>query len=300
MRLIELMMKYIFSIILCIAGISFIEGQKLTDTMYFNNSWEQCAKEEARYYRIINMDFSGDFLFHVTDYYLSGQIQMTGNYRSIRPDDREGSFAWYYPDGQKQQDCEYKNNMFHGLFQEWYEDGQIKIRQSFSEGLPDGPMKTWRQDGTLQLDVHYSRGEKHGFFMSYYSNGQIVRKELYEHGKFIEGQCFTSDGLPADYFPYIVLPSYDGGLPALRKFIEKELNYPKKAEKEGREATILIIFTVDENGDISDPRIVHGDAPYFNEEALRVVNSFPDWIPGKIDGIPSPLQVTVQIDFTPE
>jgi TonB family protein len=290
-------MRLILSIILCIAGFSYLEGQTLTDTMYFNNSWEQCTKEEARYYRTINMDLSGDFMFHVTDYYLSGQVQMTGTYRSIRPDDREGIFTWYYPDGQKQEECQYKNNMLHGLYQEWYKDGQSKIRQSFNEGFPDGPMKTWRQDGTLQLDVQYSKGEKHGFFMSYYINGQMARKDLYEHDQFIEGQCFTPDGLPTEYFPYIVLPIYNGGPSELRKFIEKELIYPKKAEKEGREATILVIFTVDENGHISDPGIVHGGASYFNEEALRIVNSFPAWIPGKIDGIPAPLQATVQIDF---
>ena len=291
-------MKQILTIILFLPGISFLNGQTLTDTMYFNNSWEQTTKDEARYYRIIKMDLSGDLIFHVSDYYLSGQVQMTGSYKSIRPDDREGVFIWYYPDGQKQQECEYKNNTLHGLFQEWYEDGQIKTRQSFYEGLPDGPMKTWREDGILQLDVQYSKGEKHGSFISYYKNGKIARKELYEHGHFIEGQCYTPDGNSTEFFPYIVLPTFNGGPSALRKFIVKELNYPKKAEKEGREATILVIFTVDESGHISDPRVFHGDASYFNEEALRIVNSFPNWIPGKIDGFPAPLQATVQIDFT--
>jgi TonB family protein len=293
-------MKQILIFVLCFAGISLLEGQTLTDTMYFNNAWDQSTKEEARYYRIIKMDLGGDFLFHVTDYYLSGLVQMTGTYKSIRPDDREGTFSWYFPDGQKQQECEYKNNLLHGLFQEWYEDGRIKTNQNFSEGLLDGPLKTWRKDGTLQLDVHYTKGEKHGFFMSYYANGQIARKELYDNGQFIEGQCYTQEANPTEYFPYVALPIYKGGPAALSKYIDSELNYPKKAEKEGREATILIIFTVDENGHILDPRVVHGDAAYFNEEALRIVNSFPDWIPGKIDGIPAPLQVTVQIDFRPE
>ena len=291
-------MKYIISLIFCFACISHLEGQVLTDTVYFNNSWEQSTKEEARYYRIINMDMAGDFMFHVTDYYLSGQVQMTGTYRSIRPDDREDTFTWFFPDGQKQEECQYKNNQLHGLYQEWYENGQNKTRQNFNEGLLDGPMKTWRKDGTLNLDAQYSKGEKHGFFISYYTNGQILRKELYDQGHFVEGQCFTIDGQPTEYFPYIVMPSYAGGPPELQKFIKKELNYPNKAEKEGREATILVLFTIDENGHVQNPQIIHGDAAYFNEESLRIVNSFPDWIPGKIDGTPAPLQATVQIDFT--
>lgn len=293
-------MKHSISIILCFLSMGYLEGQALTDTMYFNNSWEQSTKEEARYYRIINMDLSGDFMFHVTDYYLSGQVQMTGTYRSIRPDDREGTFTWFYANGQKQQECQYKNNQFHGLFQEWYENGQNKTRQNFNENIPDGPWKTWRQDGTPQLDAQYSKGEKHGFFITHYANGQIARKDLYDQGKFIEGQCFTPDGQPTEYFPYVTLPSFNGGPAELRKFIQKELNYPKKAEKEGREATILILFTVDEKGQIQNPRIIHGDAADFNEEALRIVSAFPDWIPGEIDRIPAPLQMTVQIDFSLE
>jgi TonB family protein len=292
-------MKKALIIVLCFTLTSWLKCQTLTDTMYFDNSWEQCAKEEAKYYRIIKMDLGGDFMFHVTDYYLSGNAQMTGTYKSIRPDDREGVFTWYYPDGRKQQECEYNNNQLHGTFQEWYEDGQIKSKESFTDGFLDGPMKTWRKDGKPELDAQYSKGEKHGYFISYYKNGQIARKELYDNGKFIEGQCYTQDGKSTDFFPYIVLPAFNGGPPALRKFIQNEMKYPKKAEKEAREATILLIFTVDENGHVQNPRIIDGDASYFNEEAIRIVNAFPDWIPGKIDGIPAPLKVTVQIDFQP-
>jgi TonB family protein len=291
-------MKYIIHIISFLTGFGSIEGQVLTDTMYFNNSWEQSTREEARYYRIINMDPSVDFMFHVWDYYLSGQVQMTGTYRSIRPDDREGIFTWYFPNGNKQQECTYRNNQLHGLYQEWFENGQSKTRQNFFENVLDGPVKEWRKDGTLQLEAHYNKGEKHGFFISYYANGQMARKELYDYGQFIEGQCFTIDGQPSDFFPYVTLPSFVGGPPELQKFIKNELKYPKRAEKEGREATILILFTVDEKGRIQNPRVIHGDTDDFNEEAIRIVNSFPDWIPGKIDGTPAPLQATVQIDFT--
>lgn len=272
-------------------------AQVFTDTMYFNNSWEQTSKEIAKYYRIITMDNSGDFLFHVTDYYLSGQVQMTGTYRSIRPDHREGKFTWYFQNGQKQQECEYKNNILHGLFQEWYENGQSKSRQSLYEGLFDGPMKTWKEDGTIQLEAQYSKGEKHGYFITYYNNGQIIRKDLYEHGTLIEGQCYNRDGTVTEYFPYIVLPRFNGGPPELKKFIEKNLKYPKAAERQEREAIIHVIFTVDETGQVKDPQILQGDREDFNTEALRLVSSLPPWIPGMIDGTPGALQMTIQIEF---
>ena len=272
-------------------------SQVFTDTMYFNNSWEQTSKENAKYYRIIMMDNSGDFLFHVTDYYLSGQVQMTGSFRSIRPDNREGQFTWYYPDGQKQQECEYKNNILHGLFQEWYKNGQPKSRQNLYEGVPDGPMKKWKEDGVIQLEAQYRKGERHGYFITYYDNAQMIRKDLYEQGTLIEGQCFNRNGTPTDYFPYIVLPHFNGSLPELNKFIKKNLKYPRAAKSQEREATILVIFTVDETGQIKNPQILHGDREDFNAEALRLVSSLPSWIPGTIDGIPSTLQTTIRIEF---
>jgi len=285
---------FIFFLFACITNTF---SQAFTDTMYFDSSWEQTTKENAKYYRIITIDNSGDFLFHVTDYYLSGQVQMTGKYRSIRPDNREGKFTWYYQSGQRQQECEYKNNFLHGLFQEWYENGQLKSRQILHEGVFDGPVKTWDMNGTIQMEAQYSKGEKHGYFITYYDNGQMTRKDLYEHGILIEGQCYNPDGTTTEYFPYIVLPQFKGGPPELRKFINKNLKYPKTAEKQGLEGTVLILFSVDETGQVKDPQIVHGDLDSFNEEALRLVNSFPLMIPGMIDGVPATLQMTVPIDF---
>ena len=60
---------------------------------------------------------------------------------------------------------------------------------------------------------------------------------------------------------------------------------------------MIVVFTVDEEGNVKDPLIVNGDREYFNEEALRVVNLFPLWIPGEVDGVPSPVHVTVPIEF---
>jgi TonB family protein len=94
------------------------------------------------------------------------------------------------------------------------------------------------------------------------------------------------------------MPKFRNGPSGLRKFIDREIQYPPEARKKGEEGYVIIVFTVDENGHVKDPQIVNGDKHYFNEEALRVVNRFPEWIPGKIDGIPSPIHVTVPIEFS--
>ena len=274
------------------------KGQLILDTVYFDQNWEQSIKQDARYYRIISTDTaSGNFRFQVVDYYLTGQVQMTGTYKSIRPDNRDGRFIYYYENGQRQRDCIYRENTLHGPFSEWYRSGQQKNLQEYNRGLLDGPYKTWREDGSLKQEARYVKGERSGNFKTYYENGQLTRNDLYEDGKLVEGFCFTPEGEPTEYFPYIVMPKFKEGRAGLRKYIEKELKYPPEAKRKGDEGYVIIVFTVDENGQVTDPQVVNGDKEYFNEEALRVVHSFPKWIPGKVDGIPSPVHVTVPIEF---
>ncbi len=287
-----------YLLILFVFTTSVLRSQIVTDTMFFNRLWEQTEQENARYYRVIKMDISGQFLFYVTDYFLSGQEQMTGTYRSIRPDFREGTFTWYYEDGSRQQQCEYKDNLLHGAFMEWFQNGQLKTRQNFNTGLPDGPYKQWNEKGLLQLDAQYDKGEKHGYFISFYDNGQMVRKDLYDRGRLVEGQCFSAEGDSIEYFPYIIQPQFKGGQAALLEYIRKELKYPKQALKEEKEDIVYVIFSVDTTGKVINPRIIQGSQEEsFNREALRIVSSSPEWIPGKLDNKVSQLDKTLQIEF---
>ncbi|MCK4749381.1 MAG: TonB family protein, partial [Bacteroidales bacterium] len=164
-------------------------------------------------------------------------------------------------------------------------------------GILAGEYTSWREDGSLKLKASYSKGEKHGNFQSYYPNGQMTRDDYYENGQLIEGHCYSAEGDPVEYFPYVLMPVFPDGPRGMRRFVEKELKYPQGAKRKGIEGAVIILFTIDEEGSVKDPRVVNGDREYFNEEALRIVRQFPRWIPGEVDGIPSPIQVSVPIEF---
>ena len=273
-------------------------AQMIIDTMYFDNDWEQCAEPEASYYRIISASDSGAFLLHVADFYLSGQVQMNGSYRSIRPDNKIGVFTYYYENGQVQAREEYDNNTLDGPYEEWYKDGTRKSSQILVDGKLNGNARTWNEEGIAELDVQYNMGKLHGYFISYYSDGTMARKDLYDNDVLVEGKCFDHSGNKIDYFPYIIEPSYSGGVKALQKFIKKELKYPSRAYKNGIEGVVEISFTVDEQGRCINPTIISGERKDFNEEAIRLVSSFPRWIPGKIDDQNAPIEVRIPIEFT--
>jgi TonB family protein len=194
--------------------------------------------------------------------------------------------------------CHYRDNRLDGPYREWYASGQQKISQVYRNEVLDGPYTSWRRDGTLKVQTFYAEGNKNGGFVSYYENGIMARNDLYEDDILLEGQCYTPEGEPTAYFPYIEMPQFPQGRTGLLRFIREELNYPEDARRRRYEGSVILLFTVDEEGFVKDPRVVNGDIQAFNTEAVRIASVMPPWTPGKVDGIPSPMQVTLPIEFS--
>ncbi|MBS1771793.1 MAG: energy transducer TonB [Bacteroidetes bacterium] len=91
----------------------------------------------------------------------------------------------------------------------------------------------------------------------------------------------TSDAPPPTTSPIKwaeVMPEYIGDMNA---YFEKTLQYPEMARDNGIEGTVYVQFVVNEDGSISNARVIKGIGGGCNEEALRVVNGMHNWKPGK-------------------
>lgn len=75
------------------------------------------------------------------------------------------------------------------------------------------------------------------------------------------------------------VPSYPGGVEAMKKFITDNLRYPQ-GEK-NREGRVVVSFVVERNGALTDLEILRPLSPAFDAEALRVVKAMPRWNPGR-------------------
>ncbi len=93
------------------------------------------------------------------------------------------------------------------------------------------------------------------------------------------------------------MPEFPGGEMELRKFIANNIEYPKVAQENGIQGRVYVTFVVDKNGEVSNARIARGVDPSLDQEALRVVNSLPKWIPGKQRGQAVNVSYTVPINF---
>jgi TonB family protein len=92
-------------------------------------------------------------------------------------------------------------------------------------------------------------------------------------------------------------PVFPGGEKALNDFIRENLKYPAEAKKSGKEGLVVVQFVVDRNGKISDPTVVKSLGAGTDEEALRVVELFPDFQPAKQNGQPVEFRFTLPIRF---
>ncbi|HMI78883.1 MAG TPA: energy transducer TonB [Ferruginibacter sp.] len=93
-----------------------------------------------------------------------------------------------------------------------------------------------------------------------------------------------------------VLPSYPGGMDALRKFLEKNLHTPDELEN-GQAVNVRVKFVVDYTGKLQSFVTVLDGGDAYNKEVVRVLKKMPDWIPGKANGENVPVYFTIPVKF---
>lgn len=93
------------------------------------------------------------------------------------------------------------------------------------------------------------------------------------------------------------MPSFPGGNSALMQFLSKNIKYPVVAEENGIQGRVICIFVVERDGRVTDVHVVKSVDPSLDKEAVRVVSSMPNWIPGKQNGSAVRVKYTLPVTF---
>ncbi|MEO5601368.1 MAG: energy transducer TonB [Cyclobacteriaceae bacterium] len=98
-----------------------------------------------------------------------------------------------------------------------------------------------------------------------------------------------------------IAPSFNGGEKAMMEFLRDNVKFPKEAEEKDLEGTVFVDFVVAANGivrevEVTDETSMSVDQS-FRTEAIRVVTSMPNWIPGSQQGKPVDVKFTIPITF---
>jgi len=94
-----------------------------------------------------------------------------------------------------------------------------------------------------------------------------------------------------------VMPSYEGGMEALMKFLQKKLRYPSMAQKQKEEGTVYVSFIINQYGEITKVELVKGFYKDCDKEAVRVVSMLNKWKPGRQNKMPVAVKMVLPIKF---
>lgn len=126
----------------------------------------------------------------------------------------------------------------------------------------------------------------------------VMKEEITEYkGEARKGTPQIESGNPDEPIFMVVeeMPSYPGGVDALMKFIND--NIQESAKTKGIAGRVVVQFTVAKDGSITDPKVVRSVHPDLDKEALRIVGKMPKWNPGKQRGKTVAVKYTVPVTF---
>lgn len=93
------------------------------------------------------------------------------------------------------------------------------------------------------------------------------------------------------------MPQFPGGDAELMKHIQKNLKYPPVAMENNIQGRVVVQFVVTKTGKIGEVKVVRSKDPDLDKEAVRVVKTLPDFIPGKMNGQAVGVWYTLPITF---
>ncbi len=122
----------------------------------------------------------------------------------------------YHDNGQLWQYLEAVDGRAHGVYREWFSNGQQKIEANLAEGVADihdlaqatwifqGECKVWEEQGNLTAEFYYEKGLLNTPARYFFENGNLQKIVPYEQGE-IHGtvQSFNENGDLLEEIPYV-------------------------------------------------------------------------------------------------
>lgn len=114
-------------------------------------------------------------------------------------------------------------------------------------------------------------------------------------------ELFEGDGGYGGDEPFImveVMPSFRGGdINKFREYIQKRTNYPQEALDRKIQGRVFLTFIIETNGSVSNVTVVKGVDPIIDNEAVKAIQSSPDWNPGLQRGQPVRVRYSMWLSF---
>ncbi|MCR6639933.1 MAG: energy transducer TonB [Sporocytophaga sp.] len=96
-----------------------------------------------------------------------------------------------------------------------------------------------------------------------------------------------------------VLPQFEAGMAGMSEIFKDSLVYPKSALHDRIGGKVIVKFTIDTTGTLTDAIIVKGIGDDLNCEAIRLVKLLKVWTPGFKCGQKVNMDLYLPVNFSP-
>ncbi len=99
--------------------------------------------------------------------------------------------------------------------------------------------------------------------------------------------------------PFFPFPQNPAKFPQdIHKYLRENTHYPVEAREIGSQGTVYLKFEISSKGKVRNVEIVRGVDPILDREAIRVIESMPDWKPARQGDKPVATSTGISIKFT--
>ena len=111
----------------------------------------------------------------------------------------------------------------------------------------------------------------------------------------IEDTPTTSAATPSEVVE--TMPEYPGGEAAIFKHLFENIKYPVDAMENGIQGRVVVDFTIEKDGSISNPTVKRSLCPSLDAEAIRVIKTLKKFTPATHNGRPVAVKQSIPIAF---
>ncbi|SEN49211.1 TonB protein C-terminal [Flavobacterium sp. CF108] len=286
--------------------------------IFLDSSYVESSAVDYKYIRIIEDYYTDKKSYNYKEYYKSKAIKCIGTTLDKDVIRLDGPFMSYYENGNKKSTVTFAKLKKTGKEFNWYENGNIKSEIEYFENKkgevecklnnfwnPQKEQIVTYGNGDYTYANEYSEesgkikdGLPDGIWKGKYLEKKSSFTETYENGKLVSGISLDSLNIEHPYTIRDQPPSPKKGINSFYTYVGRSMVIPVEARNKvfGK---IYLTFTVDEEGNLVEPKILKGLGYGLDENAISVIKGAKKWSPGIRRGIPVKVLYSLPLTIAP-
>ncbi len=179
-----------------------------------------------------------------------------------------------------------------------------------SKHKPSGVKKIFKSADIIVLiggeDFHQTKNSKYYNVLLFDKSEDlnVVKEKLKKYNiikeikRYKENEYSNINTEPYEYEDVEIKPEFQGGIDALRKYIENNIRQPAEAIPDSITSKRTVVkFVITPTGHAQDFIIIESINRKYDIAAISLIERMPLWKPGKHDGENVPVYVTIPVEF---